>query len=442
MRDWCGWRSKQNRDSRVGLAILDPITRSKAGMQVQHTGDRTQEPDSHPGPSPNLTTSGKPDAPVPISDWSPGIGKVLGPLLALCLVWVGVGCSQPAAETARENAAAEEPARADEEAPRKKSTKSKGTTRKAEQRKGIPKDVWPEVWLDRPSEVASERGPGLGGAGEAPAKGTGAAATTAANTPATTTPASPPGTEPSASTAASPTAGSGGSANWIALLGAEDFADESKAIRSNLTAKLQSVGTFNGAYREIQVDAAVLAALAQIAPDYSDAPSWKKNALLVRDVAAELGRESNSVGDKFYKPSREAFDKLDSLLSGSVPPGLEAGPPKMQFVNIAPRYPLMKRFERAQNYLKGSVNNADLLKKEADKVQREAGVIALLAEVILSEGYDSSDDDLYRELVSGVREGALKVVTAARDQEFDAYTAGLDLMYKSCTKCHSEFKNN
>ncbi|MFN9371404.1 MAG: hypothetical protein ACK6D3_05900 [Planctomycetaceae bacterium] len=367
---------------------------------------------------------------------------MLGPLLALCLVWVGVGCSQPAAETARENAAAEEPARADEEAPRKKSTKSKGTTRKAEQRKGIPKDVWPEVWLDRPSEVASERGPGLGGAGEAPAKGTGAAATTAANTPATTTPASPPGTEPSASTAASPTAGSGGSANWIALLGAEDFADESKAIRSNLTAKLQSVGTFNGAYREIQVDAAVLAALAQIAPDYSDAPSWKKNALLVRDVAAELGRESNSVGDKFYKPSREAFDKLDSLLSGSVPPGLEAGPPKMQFVNIAPRYPLMKRFERAQNYLKGSVNNADLLKKEADKVQREAGVIALLAEVILSEGYDSSDDDLYRELVSGVREGALKVVAAARDQEFDAYTAGLDLMYKSCTKCHSEFKNN
>ena len=177
-------------------------------------------------------------------------------------------------------------------------------------------------------------------------------------------------------------------------------------------------------------------------PDYADAPSWKKNALLVRDVAAELGRESSSVGEKFYKPAREAYDKLDSLLSGSVPPGLESGPPKMQFVNISPRYPLMKRFERAQTYLKGSVNNADLLKKEADKVQREAGMVALLAQVILSEGYDSADDDLYRELVSGVREGALKVVAAARDQEFDAYTAGLDLMYKSCTKCHSEFKNN
>ena len=431
-------------DSWVGLAILDPITRSKAGMQVQHTGDRTRKPDSQPGPAPDLTTGRKPHPPDRIIHWPHWPSPLWGPLLALCLGWVGGGCSRPATETSRDEIAVDEPARSEEATPRKKSTKAKGTARKGEHRKGIPKDVWPEVWLDRPSEVAAERGAGLGGAAGAPATATSPAPTTTATTPATTTPAGTPGTEPPASsaTSAASSAGTGGSSNWIALLGPDGFADESKAIRSNLTAKLQSVGTFNGAYREIQVDAAVLAALAQIAPDYSDAPSWKKNALLVRDVAAELGRESNSVGDKFYKPSREAYDKLDSLLSGSVPPGLEAGPAKMQFVNIAPRYPLMKRFERAQTYLKGSVNNADLLKKEADKVQREAGVIALLAEVILSEGYDSSDDDLYRELVSGVREGALKVVAAARDQEFDAYTAGLDLMYKSCTKCHSEFKNN
>lgn len=413
-------------------------------MQVQHTGDRTRKPDSCLGEAPGQTAGEKLSTPGRGNLWRNWSRVLSGPLLAFGLAWIGGGCSQPAAEMAREETVEDEPARAEETAPRKKSAKAKGTARKGETRKGIPKDVWPEVWLDRPSEVASERGPGLGGAGGGPATGTGSAAMTAANTPVTTTPAAQPGTEPAARAEPSPArpAGTGGSASWIALLGPEGFADESKAIRSNLTAKLQSVGTFNGAYREIQVDAAVLAALAQIAPDYSDAPSWKKNALFVRDVAAELGRESNSVGDKFYKPSREAFDKLDSLLSGSVPPGLEAGPAKMQFVNIAPRYPLMKRFERAQTYLKGSVNNADLLKKEADKVQREAGVIALLAEVILSEGYDSSDDDLYRELVSGVREGALKVVAAARDQEFDAYTAGLDLMYKACTKCHSEFKNN
>ena len=365
------------------------------------------------------------------------------PLTAVVATGFGLGlagCSGSAEAPSREEAAQEQETTSGESggeatAPRKKPTKTKGTARKGEQRKGIPKDVWPEVWLDHPSEVASQRGPGMGGASPAGESQSASNPTTAANTPATA--------NPSATTEARPAAApSGGTADWVSLLSVEGFADESKSIRSNLTAKLQSVGTFNGAYREIQIDAAVLAALAQIAPDYPEAPSWKKNALLVRDVAAELGRESNSVGDKFYKPSREAFDKLDSLFSGSVPPGLEAGPPKMQFVNIAPRYPLMKRFERAQTFLKGSVNSADLLKKEADKVQREAGIVALLSQVILSEGYDSSDDDLYRELVSGVRDGALKVLAAARDQEFDAYTAGLDLMYKSCTKCHSEFKNN
>jgi len=413
-------------------------------MQAQHRGDRTRKPRVHWGTFPEPTVGLNPHATGQIpSRWS-RLRGLRATLLAAWLGWSVGGCSSPVAETAGDNAPSaesvpSEEAQSEPAAPRKKSTKAKGTARKGEQRKGIPKDVWPEVWLDRPSEVAAERGPGMGG-GAAPA-GTGAAPNTVATRPAAQPTAEPsPVTTPAASeTAAAP---AGGSSDWVALLGPEGFADESKAIRSNLTAKLQSVGTFNGAYRDIQVDAAVLAALAQIAPDYSDAPSWKKNALLVRDVASELGRESSSVGEKFYKPAREAFDKLDSLLSGSVPPGLESGPPKMQFVNISPRYPLMKRFERAQTYLKGSVNNADLLKKEADKVQREAGMVALLAQVILSEGYDSADDDLYRELVSGVREGALKVVAAARDQEFDAYTAGLDLMYKSCTKCHSEFKNN
>ncbi|MCY2968361.1 MAG: hypothetical protein NT069_32810 [Planctomycetota bacterium] len=315
--------------------------------------------------------------------------------------------------------------------------KKKGAKKKSGAHVGeIPKDAWPEIWFDNPSGVASETGntksvavnanPGTD-SGSTESKGTSTEKTPAAESPAKTA-------------GGSPAAASG--ANWTTLLSADSFVDETKAIRSSLNAKMQSVGQFNGAYRDIQVDATVLAALAQIAPEYPDAPSWTKNAPAVRDVASEMSREANSVGDKYFTPTKGAFDKLETLMSGSVPPGVGESPAKMAFSSFASRLPLMTRFERARVFLKSNVNTADILKKESNRVIREAGILAALSEMILVGGYDSSDDELYQTLVTGVRDGALKVAAAARDQDFPAYTAALDTVYKSCTKCHSEFKNN
>ncbi|MFM8288217.1 MAG: hypothetical protein ACKOGA_16105 [Planctomycetaceae bacterium] len=363
-----------------------------------------------------------------------------------------VGCgSKPAGESAasvEEGTGGEggaEAASPDQSAPTgSRKTAGKKTTSK---RKGpgigeIPRDAWPEIFFDNPSAVAAETGAAVvaGGATTGTPDMAGPAGKPAdkpahetAGTPAT----APPTNDPAPPATETPAGGA-----WAALLPTEAFADEAKSLRAALNSKLQSVGQYNGAYRDVQVDAAVLAALAQMADEYPEAPSWKKHAPLVRDTAAEVCREAGSVGDKFFKPTREAFDKLDSLLSGSVPPGLGESPAKMTYQAFAPRLALMKRLDRSHSWLKSNVNTADLLKKESDRVIREAGVLGALSQVILTGGYDDSDDEKYQELVANVRDGAKGVVMAAQEADFDAYQKSLDAIYKGCTTCHSEFKNN
>lgn len=379
------------------------------------------------------------------------------PRFVILTLWLGLslmGCgSKPAVESAAsEDGGASGADSAGDASPDPASTTGSRKTagkKSTNKRKGpgigdIPRDAWPEIFFDNPSAVAAESGAVAGtgaGAASAPNPEMAAAGGKPADKPATES-ASPPATPAATSDPPPPATETPAAGVWAALLPTEAFADEAKSLRAALSSKLQSVGQYNGAFRDVQIDAAVLAALAQMADEYPEAPSWKKHAPLVRDTAAEVCREAGSVGDKFFKPTREAFDKLDSLLSGSVPPGLGESPAKMSYQAFAPRLALMKRLDRSHSWLKSNVNTADLLKKESERVIREAGVLGALSQVILTGGYDDSDDEKYQELVSSVRDGAKGLVTAAQEADFDAYQKSLDAVYKGCTKCHSEFKNN
>ena len=50
---------------------------------------------------------------------------------------------------------------------------------------------------------------------------------------------------------------------------------EVKMIRNHLRQSLQTVGTYNGSYKEIQCDGATLAAIAAVAIEHPASLSWK-----------------------------------------------------------------------------------------------------------------------------------------------------------------------
>lgn len=357
------------------------------------------------------------------------------PLAALLLAGCGKG-------TVKETAAADDPA--DEEAAEAEpAAGAAGKERKPAARKkkksaggqigGIPKDAWPEVWFKDPLAIAAEKGSATGAV---------IAATKETDPQVAKGGTSEPPSEKEKPAAATNTEPKAGGSDWAALISGEALADESKTIKNSLTDKLANKGRYDSTYKELRVDAAVLACLAGIAPELPEAPNWKTNAKYVRDMAAQVSSESTANGEKFFIKARAAYDKLDELLAGSKPGGLEDSADNVKFSEVAKRNFLMLRMGRAYDWMKANVNTEPIFKKESAKVSHEAAVLALLAKIVSTPGYNDADDDDYRKFTEVVSKSGLEIETAVKDQDFKAFTAALDRCYKGCSDCHQNFKNN
>ena len=286
---------------------------------------------------------------------------------------------------------------------------------------GIPLDV---VWYDDPLAVASDATP-VGG-GSAPAV---AAA-----------PTKPAPSQPAATPAEAAPAASGGS-DWKDLITGELIGEETKKIKNRLTDSLSSVGKYNGNYKDgIQVDGVVLAALAQVLHEHPDSLSWKGDAPTVRDLSAELAKKAKGLGQASYDPSKEVFIKLEGVLSGNKPPGLEEAPPKLPFGEFANRMGLMKRMQKSFDYMKSNIQNEAAFKKEAETIQHEAAMLATLTKVTGAKEYPGGDEDEYQQFIKDLVQASKDVVEASKADEYPKFQDGMTRVQKLCDACHQAYR--
>lgn len=293
----------------------------------------------------------------------------------------------------------------------------------------IRKDAWPEIWFKDPLAIAAE-------------SGTVAGAAKATDLSAETKPTSSQSPAESVKPAAGKDAeAKGGATQWAAIISGEALANETKSIKNSLTPNLQDVGRYNSKWKEVRVDASTLAVVAGVARDVPDAPSWKQNAKYIRDVSSHIAGESKANGEQYYRKAREAYDKLDALLSGSKPPGLEESAENIKFSEVANRPFLMKRMERGYNWMKADINSEALFKKNSGRVAHEGAILSLLGKVIATPDYGDHDDPGYIESADAVSQSGRDIDEAVKKEDFKAYTEALDRSYKACSKCHEVFKN-
>jgi len=289
----------------------------------------------------------------------------------------------------------------------------------------IPKDVW----FDDPLTTASDKTP-IGGAPKQTAAPTVAATNAPAPEPATKAAAEP-----------APPAG-GGKDDWKSIIPGEILVDETKKIKNRLTDGLSSVTRYNGNYKDLQVDGAVLAALAGIEATHPDPVSWKADAKYVRDLGSDIAAKSKGLGQGSYDPTKQAFEKLDGVLGGNKPGDLGDAAATVPFSEVARRQLLMKRMERAFNAMKSNINNEDIFKKSGETVIHEATMLATLAKVVGSEGYDAADEPDYQNFIKEIVTSNLAVAAAAKNGDYKAYNDGLSRCFKACNDCHASYKNN
>ena len=242
-----------------------------------------------------------------------------------------------------------------------------------------------------------------------------------------------------AAPAAAPAA-AGGEAGWKDLISAEAIESEVKQIRLSINAGLQGVSQYNAHYKDIQVDASVLAALAGIAIAHPDAVKWKEKAKFIRDLASDLEGKASGLGAKPFEESKKAFENIDQLLNGNDPPDLGEAAAEVDFSEVAKRSGLMKRMDRAYAWMKSNISTEDAMKKEAEKIASEAAILATLAKVVGTNGYASADEEEYQGFVKRMLDANRDVVKAAQEGNFKAYGDANSKSQKACDECHVGYR--
>ncbi|MEK6259547.1 MAG: hypothetical protein AABP62_13095 [Planctomycetota bacterium] len=249
-------------------------------------------------------------------------------------------------------------------------------------------------------------------------------------------------TEPTAKPAtdgAQPTAG-GGTA-WADIISIDVVQAETKRLLNHLNSVMQKPGDFNKDPKEIGWEGAQLAGLAGVALEHGEAANWKKNAHYVRDFGSDLSKTAVGPGKEFYEKSKVAYEKMTSVFGGSIPADAGEVAAKRPFHETADRTGLMKRIEKARDWLRLNINTEAKLKSESDAILHEAMIIATYGKIIATEGYTSADEEDYKKYAEALIGGAQEAVSAAKDQSFQKFTDALNKVNKSCGDCHLNYGN-
>lgn len=236
--------------------------------------------------------------------------------------------------------------------------------------------------------------------------------------------------------------GSNASANpdeWSTLLPMEVLQNEIKKIRNRLDGSLKSVGQYNGNFKDIAIDGQVLSALAIIAAGHSEAFSWKPNAGYVRDLASQMADSSSKLGKEAYTKTQTAFEKVVSVMSGSIPPDVGEQPGDKPAADVVSRPAVMARIEKGSNWMSANFSTEAQFKKDTEGIAAEAAVLAGLAQLMGTKGYDFADEDEYQTYLKKLVTGSAEASAGARDGDYARFSSGIDRIKKSCGECHNKY---
>jgi len=241
-----------------------------------------------------------------------------------------------------------------------------------------------------------------------------------------------------------PTASAGANAagpDWAKVIPIAVLVEETKALRTRLNTNLQSVGAYNRAMPEIELDAAILTAMGTIATVHPEEDNIKAKAKFVRDLSYEIYSSVDGTGRTPFNNAKENFEKLVTVLDGGAAPDIESED-VIAHSDVAYTSDMMKRIEIAFGSLKANINTESRMTEDPATVERELRVLAALGTLISTESYESVDEEKYQGYVSEFVGGAMESVEAVKLENFEQFQAGLNRMQVTCAECHQQYKGS
>jgi hypothetical protein len=230
--------------------------------------------------------------------------------------------------------------------------------------------------------------------------------------------------------------------HWSRLISATSVEDEVKAQVQPLSAVVQTpTGFKGGGYKTAREDFSLLAVLFGVIGQYDGEVRWQKDAANLRTLFARAGFNCKVGTDNSFNEAKARSQDLTELVRGGT---IEARPAENDFTwpEVVNRPPLMKRMERSLRERLGpwTGGRADFTKNR-EAVIHEAQLLAVLTQVIKSEGYEYADDSTYREYVDQLQRQCLDLIEAAKNGELPAAQSAASQLNKTCDACHGDFRS-
>ena len=243
------------------------------------------------------------------------------------------------------------------------------------------------------------------------------------------------------STASAGEAGPGGNSVWSQLISATVLEDEVKSLKLAVDEAVTTPGRFQSqGYRAAHDDFGILAVLFGIIARYEGDVRWKEQAPAARDLFARAAANTAVGSAQVFNEARQRRQDLQDLVSGArltVTPDVSSG----DWSTIVERAALMRRLETAyQINVTPIVNSAAEFSGRKSALLHEAQMIAALAEVLQQPGMMDADDDTYAEFAEQMKQAALAIVEAARQENYEAARQAAGEVSKSCSQCHELYR--
>jgi hypothetical protein len=229
---------------------------------------------------------------------------------------------------------------------------------------------------------------------------------------------------------------------WSQLISEETLTDEVKDRKADVAGAVAKSSDFKGGGYDAAREAFSSVALAfGVIAAYDRDIRWKKDAATARDLFARAGVNCKVGTDQSFAESKARLDDLEALLEGGSPQGKPDRDEDFRWSQVAARPALMNRLERGEGVIGAGLASRGDFERGLDRILHDAEIVAAIAAAIQQPDFEYHDDDTYRGYAGAMRDAALEVRDACREQDYEAARAAASALKKSCDACHGDYRS-
>jgi cytochrome c556 len=179
-----------------------------------------------------------------------------------------------------------------------------------------------------------------------------------------------------------------------------------------------------------------------VAGEYDADVRWKKDAPAARDAFARTANNSKVGTQQVWQEAKLRKEELGDLVNGGTPFAGKEAETKAAWKDVAGRSPLMQYVEQIWDpRLKPALADKGQFTANADRVLRDAEMLAAIGEVLAKDGMPDADSSEYKAFCVKLRDGAKTIADAVKAKNYDQAAGASARIGKACAECHENYRS-